>query len=35
MGGSQKIRAVAELSDGSLWGTDSFSIVTLAACVIE
>lgn len=35
MGGSQKIRAVAELSDGSLWSTETFSIVTLAACVIQ
>jgi sulfur-oxidizing protein SoxY len=33
LGGSQKIRAIAEMSDGSLWGTDTFSIVTLAACV--
>ncbi len=35
MGGSQKIRAVAEMSDGTLWGTDTFSIVTLAACILE
>ncbi len=35
LGGSQKIRAVAEMSDGSLWGTDTFSIVTLAACIVE
>ena len=35
MGGSQKIRAIAEMSDGSLWGTETFSIVTLAACVVQ
>lgn len=35
MGSSQRIRAVAEMSDGSLWGTSTFSIVTLAACVVE
>lgn len=35
MGQSQKIRAVAELSDGTLWRTEAFSIVTLAACVVE
>lgn len=35
LGRSQKVRAVAEMSDGSLWGTDTFSIVTLAACVVE
>ena len=35
MGGSQKIRAIAELSDGSLWSTETFSIVTLAACIIQ
>ncbi len=35
MGGSQKVRAIAELSDGSLWSTETFSIVTLAACIIQ
>ncbi|MEE4192931.1 MAG: SoxY-related AACIE arm protein [Halieaceae bacterium] len=35
LGGSQTIRAIAELSDGSLWSTQTFSIVTLAACVIQ
>ena len=35
LGGSQKIRALAELSDGSLWSTETFSIVTLAACIIQ
>ena len=34
LGASQKIRAVAEMSDGSLWSTESFSVVTLAACVV-
>ena len=34
MGGSQRIRAVAEMSDGSLWSGYDFSIVTLAACVV-
>ena len=34
LGGTQKIRAIAEMSDGSLWGTEAFSIVTLAACVV-
>ncbi len=34
MGGSQRIRAVAELSDGTLISGHDFSIVTLAACVV-
>ena len=34
MGGSQRILAVAEMNDGSLWKGHAFSIVTLAACVI-
>ena len=34
MGGSQRIRAVAELSDGRLISGHDFSIVTLAACVV-
>ena len=34
MGGSQRIRAVAELSDGRLITGHDFSIVTLAACVV-
>jgi sulfur-oxidizing protein SoxY len=34
MGASQRIRAVAEMSDGSLWSGYAFSIVTLAACVL-
>ncbi len=35
LGGSQTVRAIAELSDGSLWSTETFSIVTLAACVVQ
>ena len=35
MGGSQKIRAVAEMSDGSLWASEAFSVVTLAACIVQ
>ncbi len=31
---SQRVRAVAEMSDGSLWTSYTFSIVTLAACVL-
>jgi sulfur-oxidizing protein SoxY len=34
MGGSQRILAVAELSDGRLVSGHDFSIVTLAACVV-
>ena len=34
MGASQKIRAIAEMSDGTLWSTEAFSVVTLAACVV-
>ncbi len=34
MGGSQRIRAVAEMNDGSLWTGHDFSVVTLAACVL-
>ena len=34
MGGSQRIRAVAQMHDGSLWSGYAFSIVTLAACVL-
>ena len=34
MGGSQRIIAVVEMNDGSLWRGHAFSIVTLAACVI-
>ena len=34
LGNTQKIRAVAEMNDGTLYGTSTFSIVTLAACVL-
>jgi len=34
LGNTQKIRAVAEMNDGALYGTSTFSIVTLAACVL-
>lgn len=34
LGGSQRVCAVAEMSDGSLWTGFAFTIVTLAACVI-
>jgi sulfur-oxidizing protein SoxY len=31
---SQRIRAIAEMNDGSLWTGYAFTIVTLAACVL-
>ncbi len=34
MGDSQRIIAVAEMSDGALWSGYAFSIVTLAACIL-
>lgn len=34
MAGTQRIRAVAEMSDGSLWVGSASTVVTLAACVI-
>lgn len=34
MGGTQKILAVAEMSDGSLWSGSDETVVTLAACVV-
>ena len=34
LGDSQRIRAIAEMSDGSLWTGYAFTIVTLAACVL-
>ena len=34
MAGSQRIIAVAEMNDGSLWSGHDFSIVTLAACLL-
>ncbi len=34
LGGSQRVRAIAEMNDGSLWSGYDFSVVTLAACVL-
>ncbi len=34
LAGSQRIRAVAEMNDGSLWTGHAFTVVTLAACVL-
>lgn len=34
MAGTQRVRAVAEMSDGSLWIGSASTVVTLAACVI-
>ena len=34
LGGTQHVHAIAEMSDGSLWGTSSKVFVTLAACVV-
>lgn len=34
MAGTQRIRAVAELSDGSLWQGSASTVVTLAACIV-
>ncbi len=34
LGDSQRIRVVAEMSDGTLWLGHAFCIVTLAACVL-
>lgn len=34
MSGTQIIQAVAEMSDGSLWGGGKETVVTLAACVV-
>ncbi len=34
LGASQKIRAIAEMNDGSLWSAETFVVVTLAACVV-
>ena len=34
LGDSQRIRAIAEMNDGSLWTGYAFTIVTLAACVL-
>ena len=32
--GTQRIRAIAELSDGSLWQGSASTVVTLAACIV-
>lgn len=34
LAGTQKLQAVAEMSDGSLWAGTAETVVTLAACVI-
>lgn len=34
MAGTQRIRCVAEMSDGSLWQGSASTVVTLAACLI-
>ncbi|MEO1029526.1 MAG: thiosulfate oxidation carrier protein SoxY [Pseudomonadota bacterium] len=34
MGGTQRILAIAEMSDGSLWSGGAETLVTLAACVV-
>lgn len=34
MAGTQRVRAVAEMSDGTLWIGSASTVVTLAACVI-
>jgi sulfur-oxidizing protein SoxY len=35
LGASQRIRAVAQMNDGSLWTSYAFTVVTLAACVVQ
>jgi len=35
LGGTQSVQAVAEMSDGALYGTAAETVVTLAACVIQ
>ncbi len=34
LGGTQRIQAVAEMSDGTLWSGSVETVVTLAACVV-
>jgi len=34
LGGTQRVKAVAELSDGSLWSDEMETVVTLAACIV-
>ena len=35
LGGAQKVHAIAEMNDGSLFGTSSYVQVTLAACIVN
>ena len=35
LGGTQQVRAIAEMSDGSLWIGTATTLVTLAACVLS
>ena len=35
LGGTQKVRAIAEMSDGTLWMGTASTLVTLAACVLS
>lgn len=34
LSGTQSVHAIAEMSDGGLWGTSAETLVTLAACVV-
>lgn len=34
LGGTQRVRAIAEMNDGSLWGVSTKIFVTLAACIV-
>ena len=34
LAGTQKVRAVAEMNDGTLWSGEADTLVTLAACVV-
>lgn len=34
LGGTQKVQAIAEMSDGTLWSGSYETVVTLAACII-
>ena len=35
LGGTQSIRVIAEMNDGTLWSGAKQTLVTLAACVID
>ena len=35
LGGTQRVRAIAEMSDGTLWMGTASTLVTLAACVLS